>query len=89
MPLVSFTPNLKRHVDCPETSVIGNTVREALGEVFTQHPRLEGYIVDDQKCLRTHMVIFVEGQPIKDREQLSDPVTSDSKIYVMQALSGG
>jgi hypothetical protein len=26
---------------------------------------LRGYIVDDQDRLRTHMVIFVDGQPVK------------------------
>jgi hypothetical protein len=35
------------------------------------------------------MVVFVNGEPIKDREGLSDPVPADGEIYVMQALSGG
>lgn len=89
MPRVIFTSNLKRHVDCPESRVSGGTVREALEAVFADHPRLRGYILDDQNRLRTHMVIYVRGQPVKDRCRLSDTVHSDDDIYVMQALSGG
>jgi molybdopterin synthase sulfur carrier subunit len=89
MPRVLFTPNLKRHVDCPDTKVEGKNVRDALEAVFAQHPALRGYVVDDQGRLRTHMVIFVDGKNLKDRDGLSDVVNSDSEIYVMQALSGG
>ena len=35
------------------------------------------------------MTIFVDGRTIRDRAQLSDPVTETSTIYVFQALSGG
>lgn len=86
---VSFTSNLLRHVDCPEVQIEGATVREALDGVFAQHPNLRGYVVDDQGRLRTHMVIFIDGVNVKDRELLSDSVLPDSEIYVMQALSGG
>jgi sulfur carrier protein ThiS len=35
------------------------------------------------------MSIFVDGELIKDRRHLGDPVEEHSEIYVMQALSGG
>ena len=89
MPRVVFTSNLKRHIDCPEADVTGKTVRQVLESVFAEHQQLRGYVVDDQDRLRTHMVIFVDGKAIKDREQLSDPVGPQSEVYVMQALSGG
>lgn len=89
MPRVTFTSNLRRHVDCPESEVQGGTVRDALEAVFTEREMLRGYIVDDQNRLRTHLAIFVDGQPVKDRVGLSDPVETTSEIYVMQALSGG
>jgi molybdopterin converting factor small subunit len=89
MPRVVFTSNLKRHVDCPETHVSGETTRQALDAVFAVHQRLRGYVLDEQNRLRTHLVIFVDGNPIRDRDTLSDPVHSNSEVYVMQALSGG
>jgi len=86
---VVFTPNLKRHVECPSETVDGATVRAVLDVVFAQNPKLRGYIVDEQGSLRRHMSIFVDGQQIADRDRMSDPVRPASEIYVMQALSGG
>jgi molybdopterin synthase sulfur carrier subunit len=86
---VVFTQNLKRHVECPDVSAPGASVREVLDRVFADHPRMRGYVVDEQGALRKHMVIFIDGRQIDDRQQLSDPVLPGSELYVMQALSGG
>lgn len=67
----------------------GASVREVLDAVFASNPRARGYVLDDQGALRKHMVIFVDGQAIRDRSTLADPVSERSDIYVMQALSGG
>ena len=45
--------------------------------------------IDDQSALRKHMNIFVNGNRVRDRIHLSDPVPVDGEIYVIQALSGG
>ncbi len=84
-----FTKNLQRHVHCPPTSAPGITVREVLDRVFNDNPRLRTYVVDERGYLRKHMSIFVDGELISDRRSLSDSVTTESEIYVMQALSGG
>lgn len=89
MPRVVFTQNLKRHIDCPETVVQGKTVREALDSVFADRQQLRGYVLDDQGALRQHMVVFLDGKPVRDRRELSDPVDAETEIFVMQALSGG
>ena len=86
---VSFTPNLLRHVNCREQSVAATTVQEALDRVFQDQPDIQGYVLDDQGRLRTHMAVFIDGKPILDRDMLSDAVSENSEIYVMQALSGG
>ena len=89
MPKVVFTPNIQRHVECPETTGVGGTVGEVLADVFTSNPQARSYVLDDQGALRRHMAIFVDGQLIRDRTRLSDAVTDASSIYVFQALSGG
>ena len=89
MPLVRFTQNLQRHVACPPVDVPGATVRELLDRAFEGNPQARGYILDDQGGVRTHIVIFVDGQPVRDRRQLSDPVAPQAAVDVMQALSGG
>ena len=89
MPRVSFTPNIQRHVDCPSSDVVGETVREVLENLFAEKTRARGYVLDDQGVLRQYMVVFVDGKPVQDRKELSDQVSPDSEIYIMQALSGG
>ncbi len=89
MPNVAFTDNIQRHVACPPTQAPGRTVREVLDHVFAQNPRARTYILDDQQALRRHMLIFVDGELIRDRTGLSDQVGEDSSIYVFQSLSGG
>jgi sulfur-carrier protein len=86
---VLFTPNIQRHVSCPEAQAAGGTVREVLEGVFADNPQARSYVLDDQAGLRRHMTIFIDGRTIRDRAQLSDPVTESSTIYVFQALSGG
>jgi len=89
MAKVVFTPNVQRHVACPEAEASGRTVREVLDKVFAQNPQARGYVLDDQSALRKHMTIFVDGKMIRDRARLSDPVGETSSIYIFQALSGG
>jgi hypothetical protein len=86
---VSFTPNLRRHLRTPEAVVPGATVREALSAVFRDHPALRGYVLDDQGRLRQHVVVFVDGEQVRDREGLGDPIGPTSELFVLQALSGG
>lgn len=89
MAKVAFTENIQRHVPCPPSEVRGRTVREVLENVFADNPRARSYVLDDQSALRRHLIVFIDGEPIRDRVRLSDPVTDASSIYVFQALSGG
>jgi sulfur-carrier protein len=89
VPTVVFTPNIQRHVHCPQVEADGDTVGEVLANVFSQNPQARSYVLDDQGALRRHMSIFVDGQLIRDRTRLSDAVVEASSIYVFQALSGG
>jgi hypothetical protein len=89
MAKVIFTENLQRHVSCPPVEARGGTVREVLDTALAGNERALGYVLDDQKALRKHMAIFINGKQIRDRVRLSDAVRDDDQIYVMQALSGG
>ena len=89
MPEVTFTSALERHLAAPPARVGGATVRAALEEVFRENPRLRGYLLDDQGRLRRHVMVFVDGEPVRDRDGLSDGVGPATRLVVMQALSGG
>lgn len=84
-----FAASIQRHVAVPERQVEARSVDEALSSAFADVPRLRGYILDDQGALRRHLAVFVDGRPVRDRRHLSDSVGEDSRIYVVQALSGG
>jgi hypothetical protein len=89
MAQISFTENLRRHVQCPPARVDGSTVRAVLDGVFADNPPLKSYLLDDQGRLRRHVNIFVAGRPVKDRLNLTDGVGERDEIFVFQALSGG
>jgi len=89
MPLVEFTPNLARQTLVESRRVEGVTLREAMEAVFSEFPAARGYIIDDQGQVRQHVAIFVDGATISDRRGLSDPIGPESRIFIMQALSGG
>ena len=89
MTRISFTANLQRHVPSPPREVSASTVAQALELVFDANPRLRRYVLDDQGALRRNMVIFVDGWPVVDRKRLTDPLSPDAEIHVMQALTGG
>ena len=89
MPTVSFTSALRRFLPVPAAQVEAATVGEALAAVFASQPALRGYVLDDQGALRRHVAVYVNGEPVRDRAQMTDPVGMHDEIYVFQALSGG
>lgn len=89
MPTVEFTAHLASRTAAPKSRVAGGTVRECLDAVFARHPALRGYVLDDQGALRRHVAIFLDGAAVRDRLTQSDPVSAQSEVIVMQALSGG
>ena len=84
-----FTANLQRHLRCEDQEHSGSSVAEILEAAFTLEPRLRGYVLEDDGGLRKHMNIFLNGQQIDDRQELSDAVEDSDELYIMQALSGG
>ena len=87
MPKVFFTQNLQCHMDAPRGEYAGTTVKEALDDVFQTQTVLRGYVVDEQGRLWPQVVVFVDGQPLRDRVRLSDGVRERSEVWVM--LGGG
>lgn len=90
MPIVRFTRHLLRFFpQLREDEVPGNTVREVVDELDRRYPGLASYLTDDRGALRKHVNLFLGDQAILDRQTLSDPVTQDDNLYILQALSGG
>jgi molybdopterin synthase sulfur carrier subunit len=89
MATVRFTQNIQRHVACPTREATGATLRAVLDDYFRDNERARGYVLDEQGKVRQHMVVFIDGEAVRDRDALSDPVRPDAVIDVIQALSGG
>ncbi len=86
---VRFTQNIQRHVACATREATGSTLRVVLDDYFRDNEKARGYVLDEQGRVRQHMVVFIDGELVRDRDGLSDPVGSNSIIDVIQALSGG
>jgi hypothetical protein len=89
VPHIAFTPQLRRFLDAPEVHSPASTLRAALEDAFARNPPLRGYVLDDQGHLRPNVAVFVDGRRCRDAIALSDPLSPDSRVYVLQALSGG
>lgn len=84
-----FAASIQRHIETPERDIDAHTLGDALQAVFGEQPELRGYILDDQGALRKHLAVFIDGRPVRDRQRLSDALDAASRVYVVQALSGG
>ena len=91
MARVNFTSHLRRFFPDLEDGekVSGRTVADVVRELNARHPGLADYLVDESGALRQHVNVFVEETRVRDRTALSDPVTDDSRVFILQALSGG
>ena len=84
-----FTQQLRRFVDTPSISTSAATLREALEEAFAAAPQLRGYVLDDQGHLRKHVIVFIDGQRVRDYAKLDDALLANSEVLVLQAVTGG
>ena len=89
MPRISFTPQLARFTATPELETSANTLREALEAAFAINPQLRGYVLDDQGHMRANVVAFIDGRRCENRIALTDPLHAESRVHILQALSGG
>lgn len=90
MATVRFTRHLKRFFpDLGECEIDAESVAEVLVELDQLHPGIRDYVVDDAGRLRKHVNVFVDGEIVSDRVELSDAVDEQTEVYIMQALSGG
>lgn len=84
LPQTAGQPTREVALDVP-----GASVGEVLDGVFARHPNLRGYVVDEHGAVRHHVAVFVDGDAIRDKRHLTQPLGERAEVYVMQALSGG
>ncbi len=90
MATVHFTRHLNEFFPDLETrDIVATTVAELVRALDMHWPGLTYYIVDEQGRLRKHVALWVDGELVGDREQLSDALHPDATVHILQALSGG
>ena len=89
MPTVEFAPALTRHVPCPRQEVAAGTLACVLDAAFAAAPALRGYVLDEQGAVRKHVAVFVNGEIIPDRGDLTRALAAGDRVHVIQALTGG
>ena len=90
MPQVVLTPHLARFFpDLTDGEIPGRTVAQVIAALDGRWPGLGHYLVDERGRLRPHVNIFVDGQVVRDRARLTDPVADGGTVHILQSLSGG
>ena len=83
--LYQFFPQLEGK----EIVVDATTIADVVREMERLAPGFAFYVCDERGRLRRHVNVFVDELSIGDRNKLSDPVKPGSRVFIMQALSGG
>jgi sulfur-carrier protein len=83
--LFTFFPQLEGKELVVEASTVADVVRA----METIAPGFAFYVCDERGRLRRHVNIFVDELSVGDRARLSDPVQPTSRVFILQALSGG
>lgn len=90
MPIVKFTTALKPFFpNLKSEEVQSVSIMAILEEINGIYPGILNYLLDEDKSLRKHVNIFVEGSLIHDRDTLTDTIEQEDEVYIFQALSGG
>lgn len=74
-----------------EVRVTGSfpTLRDALAELFANHPGLRDRILTEQGELREHVNVFVGQECVRYARGLATGVPDGSQISVIPAITGG
>lgn len=83
--LFQFFPDLEGQ----EIEVEASTAAEVVAALEAMAPGFSFYVCDERGALRPHVNLFIEDRVVADRKTLSDRVKPDSRVCILQALSGG
>ncbi len=83
--LYQFFPELEGN----DLVVEAETVAEVVRALDAIAPGIAFYVCDERGRLRQHVNVFIEEEPVIDRRALTDRVQPGSRVFILQALSGG
>jgi len=85
---VVLTANLQKYYPEREFQAKASSVREILATMDSVRPLFTSYILEDDKTVRRHVNLFLNGQ-LLPKDDWNKAVKSGDTVHIMQALSGG
>lgn len=86
MPHVTLRAPLKDRADGrAELELDGATVGEVLRALEREHPKIVGWVLDEQGRVRPHVNVFVNGERVRE----DAAVAPDDRLHVLPSISGG
>jgi sulfur-carrier protein len=83
---VSIPGALRSYTERGQVEVSGATVGAVLAELDRRYAGIRFRIIDEQDQIRRHIRLFVNGEQVRD---LTQPITANDELVIVQALSGG
>ena len=62
-----------------------STVGDLLLALETTHPRMAGWVLDEQGRIRPHVNVFVNGE----RTREDTPLAPEDRVHVLPSITGG
>lgn len=85
---VQLTANLQKYFPNSQFQATATTVLDLLEKMDAVQPHFSHYIIEENKCVRKHVNIFVDGE-LLPKSETNRKLQSGSTVHIMQALSGG
>ena len=64
-------------------------VGQALAELWSRHTGLRDRVLTEQREVRPHVNVFVNREVVSRESVLEVPISGDTEICIMPAVSGG
>ena len=77
---------LRSYTDSAHAAAAGATLDAVLADLERQYPGIRFRMIDEQKRIRPHIRLFVDGAQVRD---LAQPLGAAEELIIVQALSGG
>jgi molybdopterin converting factor small subunit len=68
-----------------EVAIDGSSVGEVLRELERRHPKITGWVLDEQGRVRRHVNVFVDGERVRE----DAPLERGATIHVLPSITGG
>ena len=85
---VALTANLQKYFPKSKLEIEADSVLDLLRKMDQIELHFSSYILEDNKDVRKHVNIFIDGQ-LLPKTETNRKLENGQTVHIMQALSGG